>query len=284
MKNKMTKTLLATCIVASSSNVVAQESTHYAPSEDVSKVVRNVVFGPQDQRPEPPAKPAGYVEHERKVSPPPAERIRQKFTESKQSIDPQTHVETKVVNKNEDIGEKKVVVKEKPVVKTHPVDTSVNIENEITWITEEEDGKFKEEKKRVSPSRTQQVDVKAYSDSYKEHNAGKEKVVVKPNFETKVEKRENAVRIQPVENTVVPKSSVFEAKKGTKLSKVLSDWANQENWDLYWSAEDDFIIPTNIKMTGDIEYVFTKVGEALASEGIDYQIKLYRLNSTIVVK
>ena len=274
MKNKMTKTLLATCIVASSSNVVAQESAHYAPAEDVNKVVRSVVYGSQDQRPEPPARPEGYVEHERKVSPPPAEKIRQKFTEKHQDTTVnKTHVETKVVNKKEDVGEKKVVVKEKPVAKKQPIDKGVNRPNEISWTTEKEDGGFKEDEKStfIAPA---QPSTKA--SVHKIHNDGdkmEKAQTVKPTKEVK-----------SVEKTETMKSSVFEAKKGTKLSKVLTNWANQENWDLYWSAEDDFIIPANINMTGNIEYVFKKVGDALASEGIDYQIKLYRLNNTIVVK
>lgn len=87
---------------------------------------------------------------------------------------------------------------------------------------------------------------------------------------------------QPV--VVVEKQSLFTAKKGERLSSVLGKWASQEDWSLYWSAEDDFILPADMSVTGNVETVFTRVGEALSSEGIDYQIKLYKMNNTIVVK
>lgn len=88
-----------------------------------------------------------------------------------------------------------------------------------------------------------------------------------------------------VQNTKqVAYKNIFKANKGEKLSEVLTRWAEKEDWNLYWSSKSDFFLPTDIELQGGIETVFVSVGEALKREGISFDISLYRLNKTVVVK
>lgn len=219
-KNKIHKSLIALGIMVVSVPAMAQDSTHYAPPEEVNQAVRNVVFGVKDQRPEPPAVPESH-----KLA---SEQKRKNIMEARDYERSMNSEPKHVVKKHE--GE----AKKKPII-----------------IKKSNDEKLK-------------------------------KVPIAHQVKTS-----EALTVTPSQNSatvIVEKKSLFTAKKGQRLSTVLGEWAHQEDWDLYWSAEDDFIIPTDMSITGNIASVFKKVGEALTSEGIDYQIKLYKMNNTIVVK
>lgn len=249
MKNKNFKLkILSACILSSlTSTQVLAQSQHYVPDSVVSNTVKNVVWGEEDPTPKPPMKYRNANQNDNL----------QKREVNISKPNPE-HRKPAVVIHDETTAERVASKSNNPsnnlvIKKNSPVEDN-QIKNEV-----------EKNKKSVVKSIGKEKESTAYS--------------------TTIKKAQPEPVTQTVQTTkyVAPKS-VFKADKGEKLSDALTRWAKKENWNLYWSSKSDFFLPTNIELQGGIEEVFVSVGEALKQEGISFDISLYRLNKTIVVK
>lgn len=77
---------------------------------------------------------------------------------------------------------------------------------------------------------------------------------------------------------------IFDAKKGEKLSSVIKRWSNSEDWTLYWGTKDDYILPVDINISGNLENSLELISESLTKSNIEMKIDMFKTNKAVVVK
>lgn len=144
----------------------------------------------------------------------------------------------------------------------------------------------KREKERLWIKQKEKEDV-AKEKQFKKAESIKEKKAEAAQIKKEIGEKVSVKETKDVEDLSIKQKdvySIFKGHKGDMLSKTLTNWAEQEGWQLHWSHDKDYRLPVNINTTGKVEDVFQKVGGSLLSQGIDISIKLYRANKVIVIK
>lgn len=112
-----------------------------------------------------------------------------------------------------------------------------------------------------------------------ENEKNNDLVVQKENVVVKKEKGDTSGK-ESYQST----SSIFEAKKGERLSSVIKRWAESEGWSVHWAYSDDYILPVDVSIKGDLKSTLELVSRSLTDSRIDVNIKMYTLNKAVVIR
>jgi hypothetical protein len=100
----------------------------------------------------------------------------------------------------------------------------------------------------------------------------KENVVVKKNVESKGKE------------VVQDNKTTFEAKKGERLSDVIIRWSESEGWKVHWAYSEDYILPVDVSIRGNLKDTLEMVSQSLTDSSIDVKIQMFTKNKAILVK
>lgn len=100
----------------------------------------------------------------------------------------------------------------------------------------------------------------------------KENVVIKKNADTKGK--------EVVDNN----KTTFEAKKGERLSDVIIRWSESEGWKVHWAYSEDYILPVDVTIRGNLKDTLELVSQSLTDSNIDVKIQMFTHNKAILVK
>ena len=80
------------------------------------------------------------------------------------------------------------------------------------------------------------------------------------------------------------KKTTFDAKKGEKLSDVITRWSESEGWKVHWAYSEDYILPVDVTVRGNLKDTLELVSQSLTDSNIDVKIQMFTQNKAILVK